>query len=275
MDQIVQRLRDEATERGTRLEDTTQDNTKRALLPQDCSRREASIKNVQNVKSVVKRLLSAGSDSSLNSSLKPILHQGEESSVKTSQSVPLPAAHPSYREGAPAAAGTPEASVNNEERSSFSEDSQEEDERESMGISSSEEVKNAQGNRNFSEERRPSRDSQREVRGNNAGGSRMMGQDIRDARDAMRIVKDTQDEGHMLGGTAMQGLMDQELALQATPIVKKVILNPKTSLFYDYACTNLNFKGDVGDFIQDAIEDFWKSRGYRIVIEKRSEIEIR
>jgi hypothetical protein len=165
--------------------------------------------------------------------------------------------------------------VNNEERSSFSEDSQEGNGRESLGNSSSEEVNNDRGNRNLSEERRPPRDSQREVRGNNAGGSRMMGQDIRDARDAMRIVKDTQDEGHMLGGTAMQGLMDQELALQATPIVKKVILNPKTYLFYDYACTNLNFKGDVGDFIQDAIEDFWKSRGYRIVIEKRSEIEIR
>jgi hypothetical protein len=51
----------------------------------------------------------------------------------------------------------------------------------------------------------------------------------------------------------MQGLMDQELALQATPIVKKVILNPKTYLFYDYACSTLNFKGDIGDFIQDAI----------------------
>jgi hypothetical protein len=129
---------------------------------------------VQNVKSVVKRLLSAGSDSSLNSSLKPILHQGEESSVKASQSVPLPAAHPSYREGAPAAAGTFEASVNNEECSFFSEDSQEGNIRESLGISSSEEVNNVQGNRNFSEERRPSRDSQRESQGNNSGNPRML-----------------------------------------------------------------------------------------------------
>lgn len=208
------------------------------------------------MKSVVKRLLSTKAlDSSLNSSLKPILHQCEGSSVNTSQTLPSPAAHPSYREGAPAAAGTPEASVNNEERSSFSEDSQEGNGRESLGNSSSEEVNNDRGNRNLSEERRPPRDSQREVRGNNAGGSRMMGQDIRDARDAMRIVKDTQDEGHMLGGTAMQGLMDQELALQATPIVKKVILNPKTYLFYDYACSTLNFKGDIGDFIRARVKD--------------------
>jgi hypothetical protein len=45
----------------------------------------------------------------------------------------------------------------------------------------------------------------------------------------------------------MQGLMDQELAVQATPIVKKVILNPKTYLFYDYAVSTLNFKGDIGE----------------------------
>ena len=100
----------------------------------------------------------------------------------------------------------------------------------------------------------------------------MMGQDIRDARDTMRLVKYTQDEGHMLGGRAMQGLMDQELALQATPIVKKVILNPKTYLFYDYAVSELRFPGDIGDFIVDAVEDFWKSRGYRIVIERKSEV---
>ena len=91
------------------------------------------------MKSVVKCLLST---KALNSSLKPILHQGEESSVNTSQSVPSPDAHPSYREGAPAAAGTFEASVNNEERSSFSEDSQEGNGRESLGNSRSEEVNN-------------------------------------------------------------------------------------------------------------------------------------
>ena len=104
---------------------------------------KTTVKSVQNVKSVVKRLLSTKAlDSSLNSSVKPILHQGEGSSVKASQSVPPPAAHPSYREAAQAAAGTPEASVNNEERSSFSEDSQEGNGRESLGNSSSEEVNN-------------------------------------------------------------------------------------------------------------------------------------
>jgi hypothetical protein len=196
---------------------------------------KTSVKNVQNVKSVVKRLLSAESNSSLNSSLKPILHQGEGSPVNTSQTLPPPAATPSYREHVPAAAGNPDDSVNNEERSSFSEDSQEGNGRESLGNSRREEVNNVQGNRQFSEERRPSRDSQRESQGNNAGNSRMLGPDIREARADMRLVKDVQAESGMGGSSAMGGLMDQELAVQATPIVKKVILNPRTYLFYGYA----------------------------------------
>jgi hypothetical protein len=102
-----------------------------------------------------------------------------------------------------------------------------------------------------------------------------LGPEIRAAKEDMHLVKDSQRVFDMRDMTAMGGIMDQELALQATPIVKKVILNPKTYLFYDYACSTLNFKGDIGDFIQDAIEDFWKARGYRIVIEKKSEVEIR
>jgi hypothetical protein len=73
--------------------------------------------------------------------------------MNASQTLPPPAATPSYREHVPAAAGIPEASVNNEERSSFSEDSQEGTGLESLGNSRSEEVNNAQGNRQFSEEK--------------------------------------------------------------------------------------------------------------------------
>jgi hypothetical protein len=166
------------------------------------------VKNVQNVKSVVKRLLSAESNSSLNSSVKPILHQGEGSSVNASQTLPPPPATPSYRERAPAAAGNPDDSVNNGNPSLLSEDSQGGNGRESLGNSRQEEVNNVQGNRQFSEERRPSRNS------------RMLGSDIREARNEMRMVKDSQMESGMGGGTALGGLMDQELAVQATPIVK-------------------------------------------------------
>jgi hypothetical protein len=83
---------------------------------------------------------------------------------------------------------------------------------------------------------------------------------------------DRQESGASGGDFGMTGLMDRELMLQASPIVKKVILNPKTYLFFDYALSELKFRGDIGDFIVDAVEDFWKSRGYRIVIEKKSEV---
>jgi hypothetical protein len=101
------------------------------------------------------------------------------------------------------------------------------------------------------------------------------GRELREARKDMRLVKAKEKEFDMQDGAAMGCLMDRELALQATPIVKKVILNPKIYLYYDYAVSTFDFKGDIGDFIQDAVEDFWKSRGYRIVIERKSEVELR
>lgn len=66
--------------------------------------------------------------------------------------------------------------------------------------------------------------------------------------------------------------MSRELWLAATPIVKKVILNPKIFLLFDYAVNELKYTGDIGDFLVEAVEDFWKQRGYRIVIERQSQL---
>lgn len=60
--------------------------------------------------------------------------------------------------------------------------------------------------------------------------------------------------------------------VEASPILKKVALNPKVYLWYDYARSKLGYKGDVGDFVIDSVEDFWKSRGYRIVITQGEEV---
>jgi len=65
---------------------------------------------------------------------------------------------------------------------------------------------------------------------------------------------------------------ERELMVQATPIIRKVILNPKVFLWYDYAKSELGYQGDLGDFINDAIEDFWRSRGYKIKIVQEREI---
>ena len=77
------------------------------------------------------------------------------------------------------------------------------------------------------------------------------------------------------GGSPEEALtlgFERELMVQATPIIRKVILNPKVFLWYDYAKSELGYQGDLGDFINDAIEDFWRSRGYKIKIVQEREI---
>lgn len=66
--------------------------------------------------------------------------------------------------------------------------------------------------------------------------------------------------------------MQRILFLEASPILKKVALNPKVYLWFDYAKTELGFKGDVGDFLIDTVEDFFRSRGYKIVISQSKEV---
>ena len=65
---------------------------------------------------------------------------------------------------------------------------------------------------------------------------------------------------------------ERELMLQATPIVRKVVLNPRIYLLYDYARTRLNFDGDLGDFLADCVDDFFNSRGIKIKIVREEEV---
>jgi len=58
----------------------------------------------------------------------------------------------------------------------------------------------------------------------------------------------------------------------ATPVIKKVVLNPKILLFYDYLRSK-GYEGDLGDFIVDCIETLFRRMGYQIVVERRSEVE--
>jgi len=60
--------------------------------------------------------------------------------------------------------------------------------------------------------------------------------------------------------------------LRASPIIRKVALNPKVYLWYDYAVTKLGYKRDIGDFCAAAIQDFWKSRGYKVKIVREEDI---
>lgn len=67
--------------------------------------------------------------------------------------------------------------------------------------------------------------------------------------------------------------IEKELWLQATPVVRKVILNPKIYLLYDYARSELGFEGDLGDFCSDCVEDFFNRRNIKVKIVREKEVE--
>jgi hypothetical protein len=71
-----------------------------------------------------------------------------------------------------------------------------------------------------------------------------------------------------------RALIDRELMMKTMPIIRKVVLNPKIYLYYDYVVSNLGYKRDIGDFLADVVEDYFASRGYKILIQKTSEVEV-
>jgi len=93
-----------------------------------------------------------------------------------------------------------------------------------------------------------------------------------DEREVLRVVstKDpaTTDEGYARARDDFERIV----MVEASPILKKVALNPKVYLWYDYAKSEKGYKGDIGDFVIDAVEDFWRSRGYRIIVTQEKEV---
>jgi len=57
----------------------------------------------------------------------------------------------------------------------------------------------------------------------------------------------------------------REILGDYTPVIKKVILNPKILMFYDYVRTQ-GYQGDLGDFLVDIVESYFRDRGLRIVV---------
>lgn len=66
----------------------------------------------------------------------------------------------------------------------------------------------------------------------------------------------------------VQTLFERELTMYGIPIIQKIALNAKVRLYYDYMVNVMGFKGDVGDFLVDCVDDFFNSRGYSIKIIK-------
>ncbi len=65
---------------------------------------------------------------------------------------------------------------------------------------------------------------------------------------------------------------EREVVAYATPVLRKVILNPKILLFYDYMRSK-GYSGDLGDFIVECIELLFRKMGYQVVIERKVEVE--
>ena len=59
----------------------------------------------------------------------------------------------------------------------------------------------------------------------------------------------------------------------AALVVKKVAMNPVVLLWYDHARNRLGYEGDLGDFIVDCVEGYFRLLGYKIVIRREIPVE--
>jgi len=59
---------------------------------------------------------------------------------------------------------------------------------------------------------------------------------------------------------------EEEVPVIASQIARKVVLNPKVLLLYDWIKARFGYDGDLSDFILDVIEDFMRSRNLKIMI---------
>jgi hypothetical protein len=92
------------------------------------------------------------------------------------------------------------------------------------------------------------------------------------ADHGLAIARHTGDDGRE--GSLFSSSLQEELMLAGTPIIRKVILNPKIFFWYDFAANRMGFKGDIGDFVNDCVEDFFKSRNYEVIVQKRDVVRV-
>jgi len=67
-------------------------------------------------------------------------------------------------------------------------------------------------------------------------------------------------------------VIQDRMMIDATPIVMKVINNARNLLWFDWFRKRYNYTGDMGDFITDCIDDFFKSRGWEIIVSKKEPV---
>ena len=61
------------------------------------------------------------------------------------------------------------------------------------------------------------------------------------------------------------------IEVEGVPVGTKIRLTPKSLLLFDWFKAKYGYEGDISDFINDAIEDFFRARGYEVMIVKKEE----
>jgi hypothetical protein len=91
--------------------------------------------------------------------------------------------------------------------------------------------------------------------------------------EAVPIVLSEEERGNrgnfggLIGGEPdVDGLMERTLLINATPILRKVVLNSKVFLQHEYFQKHLGYEGDVGDLLIEALNFYWKELGFTIKI---------
>ena len=77
--------------------------------------------------------------------------------------------------------------------------------------------------------------------------------------DGTQTPSDTLPEPSLEAKTVVDALKGQTILTHIEGIAKKVVLNPRILYWYGFAVSE-GFDGDIGDFISDAVEDFYGRR---------------
>jgi len=68
------------------------------------------------------------------------------------------------------------------------------------------------------------------------------------------------------------GATEATVEVAGIPVSRKVVLTPKNLALFDWFKAKYGYDGGLSDFINDCIEDFFRSRGYVLVVRKEEEI---
>ena len=76
--------------------------------------------------------------------------------------------------------------------------------------------------------------------------------------------------GSMEDSSELDAAWGKTILIQATPILRKIVLNSKVYLQHEYFVKHLGYEGDIGDLLVEALEFYWKEMGFTIHITQDS-----